>query len=170
MASTFKKILMATDFGPESDAALARAVDLARQLGGSIHLLHVVRDPMTVLGAPESYGIDWQKLRDELVSKSRADLEQIASRYKEVVLATDVIIDRPADAIVRRARDVGADLIVMGTHGRGAVGHLFLGSVAERVLRQAPCPVMTVRAVAPQAQLEHESDKVMAPVASEVNR
>jgi nucleotide-binding universal stress UspA family protein len=154
MASTFKKILVATDFGPESDAALAYGVRLARDVDASIHLLNVISDPVLAVSTPDLYGIDWQRLRDDLIAIARRDLERTASTYEGVPMVTEAIPGAVAETIVQRAQELGADLIVMGTHGRGGVGHLFLGSVAERVLRRASCPVTTVRTAAARAPAE----------------
>jgi nucleotide-binding universal stress UspA family protein len=150
MAPPFKRILIATDFGSESAAALACGVRLARDLGGSIHLLNVVSDPILAVSTPELYGYDWQTLRDDLIALSRKDLERIASNYLDLDIVTEAVVGPVAETIVKRADELGAGLIVMGTHGRGGVGHLFLGSVAERVLRRASCPVVTVRTAVPK--------------------
>jgi universal stress protein A len=146
MTPAFKAILLATDFGPESKAALRLCASLARQIGTSIHVLHVARDPMRRASTPEVYGIDWQRLRNDIVTQASRSLGELAAAYQDAPIMTDVAVGSPAETIVQAANDLSADLIVMGTHGRGALGHLLLGSVAERVIRLAPCPVMTVRA------------------------
>ena len=145
MTSGFKTILIATDFGPESDAAMRTGEVLARQLGASIHLLHVVRDPVVALATPELYGIDWQGLRDTMVSNAQERLGTLASSLTGSPVTAEAVVGSPAETIARRAKELGTEVIVMGTHGRGGVGHLFIGSVAERVIRLASCPVMTVR-------------------------
>ena len=146
MTPTFKSILMATDFGTESTTALRLCVSLARQLGASIHLLHVARDPMLAVSAPELYGLDWAQLRDDIVKHAGESLAALAAASPDARITTEVAVGSPAETIVEAAGDLGADLIVMGTHGRSGVGNLLIGSVAERVIRAAPCPVMTVRA------------------------
>jgi universal stress protein A len=145
MTRAFMKILMATDFGPESEVALRSCVSLARQLGASIQLLHVAKDPMLAVNTPELYGIDWDRLRDDMVTQARESLAALAASFSAVPIATEAIVGSPAETIAKRAADIGADLIVMGTHGRSGLGHVFIGSVAERVIRLASCPVMTVR-------------------------
>jgi nucleotide-binding universal stress UspA family protein len=162
MASTFETILVPTDFGPESEAALTQATRLARDLDASIHLLYVVSDPVLAVSTPDLYGIDWQRLRDDLLAIARRDLEQMASRYVDVPIITEAVAGPVGEIVVQRAKNVGADLIVMGTHGRGGVGHLFLGSVAERVLRRAQCPVMTVRTTAAHTEAASASAKTTA--------
>jgi universal stress protein A len=146
MTRAFTKILMATDFGSESEVVLRSCASLARQLGASIHLLHVVKDPMLAVNTPELYRIDWDGLRDDLVQHTRESLASLAGSFPDVAIATEAIAGSPAETIAKTAADISADLIVMGTHGRGCLGHLFIGSVAERVIRLASCPVMTVRA------------------------
>jgi universal stress protein A len=146
MPRGFMKILMATDFGPESEVALRSSVSLARQLGASIHLLHVAEDPMLTVSTPELQGIDWDALREDIATHARASLASLARSIGDVPITTEVVVGSPAATIVERAADIEADLIVMGTHGRSVLGRVFVGSVAERVIRLALCPVMTVRA------------------------
>ncbi|MGH9350531.1 MAG: universal stress protein, partial [Vicinamibacterales bacterium] len=111
----------------------------------SIHLLHVAKDPILAVSTPELYGIDWVKLRDDIVSDAKAWLAALAETVWGVRVTWDVLVGRAADTIAQAAVDARADLIVMGTHGRGVVGHALVGSVADRVIRLATCPVMTVR-------------------------
>ena len=145
MGPTFTCILVATDFGVESAAAFRSAVSLARAVGASIHLLHVAKDPFLAVSTPELYGLDWTTLRDDITDEAQARLARLVNQTGDVPIACDVRIGRAVETIVQAAEDVGADLIVMGTHGRGPLGHLLLGSVAEQVIRLADCPVMTVR-------------------------
>ena len=109
-------ILVATDFGEASDSALRYGRELAGRFGATLHVLHV---------AENAY----------------VDSDGSGPRTKAVVITSS----SAAYAIVDYARDHGIDLIVMGTHGRGALAHLVMGSVAERVVRLASCPVLTVR-------------------------
>jgi nucleotide-binding universal stress UspA family protein len=140
-----KNILVATDFSAPSGVALAYGRDLARINHARLHVLHVVDDVM-LRYSPEAgmLGPDLQK-----------DLESIASRDLNALITDDDrrtlnavgMIDcaaNPAVAITNYAKGNSIDLIVTGTHGRGAVAHLLMGSVAERVVRTAPCPVLTV--------------------------
>lgn len=145
MTSSFSRILVPIDFGAESKAALLAAASLARDLEASIHLLHVARDPILMVGTPELYGVDWAKLRNDLVAEAKSRLAELARTVEGVRVTHDVAVGGPADTIAQTAREMRADLIVMGTHGRGALGHLLIGSVADRVIRLAHCPVMTVR-------------------------
>lgn len=140
------RILVPTDFSATSDAALAHARRLAEQFGASLHLVHAFAEPYAATGA-DLYGIVPLPVREDLLRDAEARLEERlprAEREKNGGTA-EVIHGLPATAIVRHAANIGADLIVMGTHGRGGVAHLLLGSVAERVVRTAPCPVLTIR-------------------------
>jgi universal stress protein A len=143
-----KKILVATDFSEPSDAALAYGRELARTFNASLTVLHVVENI-----AARGYGGDGFVFFDtdaqrQIEARARAQLEAIVfAEDREVLGAQTVILtsNSPALTIVELAHEANVDLIVMGTHGRGAVAHLLMGSVAERVVRTAPCPVLTVR-------------------------
>jgi len=139
-----KRVLVATDFGMPSDAALTYGRALARTFGASLHLLHVatnqfLRPLATDPGTLAAAHLRW--LDDRLTA---ADRTELGGR------AVVEISDSPAQAIVDYARSEAIDLIVMGTAGRGAMSQILESSVAERVVRTAPCPVLTVR------QPEHE--------------
>ena len=88
---------------------------------------------------------DLAKLRDELVSDAERRLATVAAAYPSLHMTREAIVGHPAETIVRAAADRDADLIVVGTHGRGGVARMLMGSVAERVVRLAACPVLTVR-------------------------
>jgi len=143
-----KKILVATDFSQPSEAALAYGRELARTFGASLTVLHIVDNILT-----RAYGSDGFVLADPELQR---EIETSAQRQVDAVLfdedrkmlgAVGLVItsNSPSAAIVTYARDASVDLIVMGTHGRGAIAQLLMGSVAERVVRIAPCPVLTVR-------------------------
>jgi nucleotide-binding universal stress UspA family protein len=134
-----RHILVATDFGPAADAALTYGRALARNFGATLHVLHVtenfflrptVADPHTLKTALA------RRLEALLNDQDRCSLRARAT------LETS---DHPADAIIDYARQADIDLIIMGTHGRIGMSQLFVGSVAERVVRTAPCPVLTVK-------------------------
>ncbi len=144
---TLKNILVATDFGEASDAALAYGRELARTFGATLHVLHVADDVYVRLGGDAYVGVlpDLQKDVEETARKQLdallVDNDSSPLPVKKAVLTSSAT----AAAVVQYARDMSIDLIVVGTHGRGAVAHLLMGSVAERVVRTAPCPVLTVR-------------------------
>ena len=132
--------------------ALASARELAKTTGASLHLFHSVDDvawrylgyPLDALGQVQTAVTDsaTKQLRELAIQEQRAGL---------AVECTIVVSTRPASAIVTFARENAIDLIVMGTHGRGAMLRMMLGSVAEHVVRSAPCPVMVVRDPRPRA-------------------
>lgn len=147
----FRTFVVPYDFSPHAVAALDAAGNLAKRLGADLHLLHVVHVPMQAYAYaphPAAAGripFDTHELREEArraLEQVAGDLEGLPGRVQAHVVEGVGI----ADAIGVVAEEQGADLIVMGTHGRTGLAHVFLGSVAERTLRLAPCPVLTVRA------------------------
>ena len=145
---TLKRILVATDFGEASDAALAYGRELARTFGATLELLYVTENVLTRGFGVEGYVSAFPDLQRDLDEAAARQLEAMLSdedRKDLGALALVLTMNSPAAAIVAHAAESNADLIVLGTHGRGAVAHLLMGSVAERVVRTAPCPVLTVR-------------------------
>ena len=140
----FKTILMPTDFSPASDLALEYAAFLARHTGGVIHLIHVVAFPIDITSWPASYWVELGAVRDRLRRDAERELAARATSIDGIEVTTELIEGSPARTIVDAAAARGCHLIVMGTHGRGGFSRFFLGSVAERVLRTARCPVLTV--------------------------
>jgi nucleotide-binding universal stress UspA family protein len=164
----FTRILVPTDFSPQSNAALEYARAVATRFGASLHLLHVADDPYRAALAAEVYVPEVEGLRDEIITNAVGRLkEQLTAADTTALHATTAaIIGTPAWTIVDYAGANDVDLIVMGTHGRGGMAHLLVGSVAEHVLRTAPCPVLTVR-YAPAtatAKAHHEAAAAVSPV------
>jgi len=145
MSPQFKTILVATDFSQASEHALAYAQALATSFGSTLHLLHVVPDPVLASAWSEAYAYDLTALGESLRSEAEQQLTERAKSIRDVAVTTEALVGSPAGTIAGTAAERGVDLIVMGTHGRSGFSHLFMGSVAERVLRSAPCPVLTVR-------------------------
>ena len=142
-----KNILVATDFGDASDAALAYGRDLARSYFARMHVLHVADDVM-IRFASEFSMAALPDIQARLEEAARDRMQAaVTEEDRNVLRAKPVVVTSiaPADAIVDYARTHAIDLIVMGTHGRRGFDHLLMGSVAERVVRTAPCPVLTVR-------------------------
>jgi nucleotide-binding universal stress UspA family protein len=145
----FRTILLAHDFSPHAQAALDRATELVALTGARLHLVHCVVEP--ILAYPASVGgmAPVPSYGAELMAETRraaeTSLMEIAGRL-DFNCECHVVPGAPATAICETARKLSADLIVMGTHGRTGIAHVFLGSVAERTLRQAPCPVLVVPA------------------------
>ncbi|HET6956617.1 MAG TPA: universal stress protein [Vicinamibacterales bacterium] len=134
-----KNILVATDFGPASDAALTYGRALAKAFGARLHLLHVAENNFLRPTIADPHALNeavHRRLDNCLVPEDRSEL-----RARAVLKVSD----NPAEDISDYARDASIELIVVGTHGRTGVSHLLVGSVAERVVRTAPCPVLTVR-------------------------
>ncbi len=145
---TIKNILVATDFSEPSDAALAYGRELAGRFNGTLHVLHVAQNIYITTFGAETYAPIAPELQAEAENSARARLEQLViSSDGSGPRTTPVVMTSasPAFAIIDYATEHHIDLIVMGTHGRGALAHLLMGSVAEKVVRLAPCPVLTVR-------------------------
>jgi nucleotide-binding universal stress UspA family protein len=148
MPTAFSRILVPTDFSELSSVALEYGQALAERFGASLHVLHVIEDPF-MLGATSSeiYVPDVPALRAALVTEAEAQLAGLLpDRVRDALhVTTEVRVGHAAPIICDVARTSPCDLVVMGTHGRTGVAHLFLGSVAEKVVRMAPCPVLTIR-------------------------
>lgn len=142
-----KTILVPIDFSDASAAALRFARALAEAFGSTLHLLHVVQDPYVQPWAAEAFGVSLAGVLERWEQDALGQLENLVPeperRAHPVHCATRV--GHPFVEILACAAEQKADLIVMGTHGRGPVAHMLLGSVTEKVVRKAPCPVMTVR-------------------------
>lgn len=143
----YKRILVAVDGSDSSYRALQEALQLAREQGALVRVVHAVdvRPPAT----PEVY-VDFETYRQSCLQGGREVLDRAVAIAREVgvdVDATLIETQTPqfSDAILDEARRWSADLIVLGTHGRGGLLHLLLGSVAEGVVRRAPVPVLLVR-------------------------
>lgn len=132
-----KKILYSTDFSSYSNQAYFHAVALAEAHGASLTVLYVYVPDLLVPGVP----------REETVNRRywQAQLEQIRPIDPKIPVHHVFLEGEPAAEIVRYAKDAGIDLIVMGTHGRTGLERLLMGSVAEKVMREAPCSVLVVK-------------------------
>ncbi len=138
-------ILVPTDFSEMSGKALDYALDIAETMGASVHVVHVCPLLYYALGqdmVPDDPAFE-RKLKEKLHGKLE-DLEQaLATRGKKVTVS--LVDGNPGQRIPEVATEIGATLIVIATHGRTGIQHLMLGSVAERVVRTAKVPVITVR-------------------------
>jgi nucleotide-binding universal stress UspA family protein len=142
------RILAPTDFSSHSEGSVRFACELAERLGAELHLIHVLSDvvvpagpdPMLISSMPPEY---YREIEDQ----SRQTLESLCApdwpRPPRVV--TEVRWGDPVDEINAYASEKGVDVIVVATHGRTGLAHVLLGSVAERIVREAPCPVLTIR-------------------------
>jgi len=141
-----QNVLVATDFSEPSEAALNYGRELARSFHATLHVVHVTDSIYAQYGG-EAYSVALPELQSEIEDSARKELESLLNDDdRRDLRAKPVLITAlaKAPAIVDYARQNTIDLIVMGTHGRGAIGHMLMGSVAERVVRTAPCPVLTV--------------------------
>ncbi len=138
-----KTILVATDFSECTEQALDYAVALAGKLDAKIHLLNVIGIPS--MGIPEVGIAVTSTLMESTVRTHHAELDKLASRRVSANIETVLRTGDARDLIIDVAREISADLIVMGTHGRRGVRRALIGSIAEGVVRSAPCPVLTIR-------------------------
>lgn len=143
MADLFNRILCAIDFDPNSTQVMELARRVAEHTGAKLILFHVVPVPIQVVGQPialEPFTAAETSAKMQLDKFAEEHLGTTAVAYETVVTSGD-----PASEIVRAVREQNADLVMMATHGRMGLSHLILGSVAERVVRESPRPVLTVR-------------------------
>ena len=142
----FEKILTAIDFSESSDFAFDYALTLARQFQAELTVMHVINEPVDLRGFYVPH-ISFEQLEKEIEEGAEKMMEKFCqtrmgdfTRY-----TTAVVAGIPYEEILRKAAETGASLIVLGTHGRTGIDHLIFGSTAERVVRSATCPVLTIR-------------------------
>jgi nucleotide-binding universal stress UspA family protein len=131
MTIDIKRIFVPVDFSANSRRALDYAHGLALKFDATLHLVHVCEVPSVMTPALDAHAIAYAEWSQRIGEEAEKQLNEITGS--------------PASAIVAAAETNNADLIVMGTHGHGAVMHVLMGNVAERVVRTASCPVLTVR-------------------------
>lgn len=149
MPDGFTHILVPMDFSPASAEALSRAKTLAERFDARLSLLHVVTDPKARgTWTSEIYVPAIPEVRDRLLNESRQRLAAALTDEdrRRLRVTVDAKVGAVAEVIGEVARTHHIDLIVMGTHGRRGLAHLVMGSIAERVVREAPCAVMTTHA------------------------
>lgn len=142
----FERILVAIDFSDNSSFAFDYGLSLARQFGSELLLLHVINEPVDLRGFYVPH-ISFEQLEKEIAAGAAVMMEKFCqeklagySNYK-----TSIVTGTPFDEIIRKAEEIDASLIVIGTHGRTGLDHIIFGSTAERVVRGATCPVLTIR-------------------------
>ena len=141
---SFQKILIAVDSEPIAAHAADIGVELASSLGAAVALIHVI-------AASPAYGVETGISPNELLTDAEQEGKRLVAGYRQRLSLQPsalefVVTGIPADEIVKAAKAWSADLIVIGTHGRGGVQRALLGSVADGVMRNAPCPVLIIRA------------------------
>lgn len=142
-----RTLLVPTDLSPEDEPVLDRAFELARQTGARVHLLHVFDSLLRDLPPGDAESEATRALRMRMQTVARDALDRVAARRADEgvrVTTEQRLAPAPAPAIVACARDISADLIMMGTHERGGLHRLLFGSVAETVRAMRPCPVDVV--------------------------
>ena len=148
MTESFNRILVPIDFSAHSEKAIRYATTLATKFGARLTLLHVIEDPF-ITGAWQSqvFVPNIPELLQDLINAAQTHMAEQTKQLAAtgLVIESSVTTGRPSAAIVEQASEGRFDLIVMGTHGRTGLSQAFLGSVAQRVVQRAPCPVLTVR-------------------------
>jgi len=146
MVNIFEKIVTAVDFSENSECAFEYALTLAAKFDAELTVLHVINEPVDLRGFYVPH-ISFEQLEKEIEESAEKMMEEFCrtrmgafSNYK-----TAIVTGIPYDEIIHKAEEIGASLIVLGTHGRTGLDHLIFGSTAERVVRSANCPVMTIR-------------------------
>ncbi len=139
-----KNILLPTDFSEPSLTATQYALELAKRFESKLHLLHVIEDPTVYLPMFESFPLPSRE-EFETYAQTRLDNWILPEDAGVCPIERRWVHGKPFVEIIRDAKKCSADLIVVGTHGRGPAAHLLLGSTAEKVVRKALCPVLTVR-------------------------
>jgi nucleotide-binding universal stress UspA family protein len=142
----FRTVVLATDLSPTSEAATAAALDLAATLGARLLAVSVV-DPGT-LRMP---GGRYLARVDQVRAEREGFAQELVARGRSAGVSVDFLVweGDPGEAIIEAAQAESADMIVVGSHGRGAVGRFLIGSVSDHVVRHASCPVLVVRSSAP---------------------
>lgn len=142
----FDKILTAIDFSENSEHAFDYALTLAKQFQAELTIMHVINEPVDLRGFYVPH-ISFEQLEKEIEEGAEKMMEKFCqtkmcdfSNYK-----TTIVTGIPYEEIIKKAQDSGSSLIVLGTHGRTGFDHIIFGSTAERVVRSAACPVLTIR-------------------------
>ena len=140
----FKKILCGTDFSESSYHALDYGLRFARHSDGTLLVVHLFHVPTSDLLGEHTYTLNLAEVRNQM----QALLDQLHATRLQGYPKTELLLDfgDPAQELIKLAGDRDVDLIVTSTHGRSGLSHLIMGSVAEKIIRHAPCPVFVVRA------------------------
>ncbi len=141
LPSDIRRVLLGTDLGLTTERATDRAFDLAKRHGAELLVVSVI-EPMDLRRQTGRGDIRWDEVRDRRNDAAQA----LVARGRPIGVTVSFLVwtGNPGESIVSAAEAENADLIVVGTHGRGAIGRLWLGSVCEHVVRNAPCPVLVI--------------------------
>ena len=142
----FKTILFATDFSPSSEHAFKYALSLARKFESRLGIIHVINEPVDLRGFYVPH-ISFDQLEAEIEQGALKLMAEFCTRNAGDYpgIETFVVPGIPYDEIIKKAGELSADLVVVGTHGRTGLDHVLFGSTAEKVVRKSPVPVMTIR-------------------------
>lgn len=159
---TFNKILAPTDFSDDSKLALTYAIEIAQKFASEVMVVHVDQPLAPVMMGDLSPGLDMgtvNRIAEEQRLMALKELDQLTARLREAGLKSRSLmrVGAPFLEIIHAAQSENVDLIVMGTHGRTGLAHVLMGSVAERVVNKAHCPVLTIRH--PDRKFKHPLDK-----------
>ncbi len=140
-----KKILYPTDFSDYASHAQTYVVEMAKKFGAEVLVIHITSG--TIYPVAYSIGVDSGDLDLQIQAAAKTHLKKIVDGINAlgVTARSELCVGEPFPEIVATARREVSDLIILATHGHGAVKHMFLGSTAEKVVRKAPCPVLTIR-------------------------
>jgi len=161
--ANFTKIVAATDFSEDSALALSYAQEMAAKFGAELVLLHVDQPLAPVMMTPElGPAMDigaMSRIAEEQRMLAQRELDKLIKNVRDAGLKGKCLlkVGSPFLEILHTAQNEKADLIVLGTHGRTGLAHVLMGSVAERVVQKAPCPVLTIRH--PDRKFKHPIDK-----------
>ncbi len=137
------RVLVGVDFSPTSSLAFEHAVKLARRLGAELHVVHAYG--LAVAAMPEGAVMTGPARAAELMNAANDTMNLWIERHPDLDFVKHVVTGVPSEEVLRIAKEVDAETIVMGTHGRSGLKHLLFGSVAEQVIRKSPVPVLVVR-------------------------
>jgi universal stress protein A len=142
----FEKILTAIDFSDSSGHAFEYALALARQFQSELTIMHVINEPVDLRGFYVPH-ISFEQLEKEIEEGAAKMMEKFCQEKMGdfTGYTTAIVAGIPYEEIIRKAEETASSLIVLGTHGRTGIDHLIFGSTAERVVRSATCPVLTIR-------------------------
>lgn len=142
----FSAILFATDFSESSEHAFKYALSLARKFESRLGIIHVINEPVDLRGFYVPH-ISFDKLEEEIEQGALKMMEKFCRTQAQDYARVEsfVVPGIPYDEIIKKSAEFGADLLVLGTHGRTGLDHVLFGSTAEKVVRKSPIPVMTIR-------------------------
>lgn len=141
---SFKNVLLATDFSPTSESAVPYAAAIGRRFGGTLHTAHVLSDTAVIMMTGGVDYVSMATLYDDAIADAKEKLRQVSEAFEGIPHREYVRQGQIWKNLAAVVEENAIDLIILGTHGRKGLGKLLLGSVAEDILRHAPCPVLTI--------------------------